>query len=424
MLIQPQKKYKILIRLVVVRRDYSTFGLLTLLLKELGCKVLIVSSMNFTLALRLWKPDAVIVHNLASGKVANKIIPNVKIFFLDTEGFRVERLSHAKFFLDKSDYMKFFSNFFFWGNRIIREFKKFAPNLDISKIKIIGNPKLDMARYYEKNKFKVINKTIGISTRFHVLNNHIGRPAIFSLANNPEKYSYTDNQIKTFITLMDIMKKILKETDYKISIRVHPFEAIQGYQDNLKRWFGENNLERFEIDESLDFSEWVVRQRVVITPTTTAITECYLLNVPVINIDKIAKVITYNKNRDKVVNDWFKGVYLPNSISECLKMIKRKKINVKRNKIIDKMLIEYCDWHTDDYAAKISLNHILSQLNESVTHGYKLYIPYFFMKKIISLIDRFRIFKNPLFKNFNYSSYFHSPPLVYRKVKEEILKEN
>ena len=41
---------------------------------------------------------------------------------------------------------------------------------------------------------------------------------------------------------MDVMKAIIKETKFKISIRVHPFEAIQGYEDNLKRWFGQKNL--------------------------------------------------------------------------------------------------------------------------------------------------------------------------------------
>ena len=62
------KKYKILIRLVVIRRDYSTYGLIKSCLESLGCKVLIVSSNNFTLALRLWKPHAVITHTLNSEK--------------------------------------------------------------------------------------------------------------------------------------------------------------------------------------------------------------------------------------------------------------------------------------------------------------------------------------------------------------------
>ena len=64
MIIKPKKKFKILIRLVVVRRDYSTYGLLKSCLEGLGCKVLIVSSNNYSLALKFWKPDAVVVHTL------------------------------------------------------------------------------------------------------------------------------------------------------------------------------------------------------------------------------------------------------------------------------------------------------------------------------------------------------------------------
>ena len=52
--------------------------------------------------------------------------------------------------------MKYFTYFFFWGESIKNDFKKFAPKLDTSKIKIIGNPKLDIAKYIIKNK--VINR--------------------------------------------------------------------------------------------------------------------------------------------------------------------------------------------------------------------------------------------------------------------------
>ena len=60
-----------------------------------------------------------IVHTLTSGKIANDILPSVKKFFLDVEGFRVQNLSHAKFFLEQKNYMKYFSYFFFWGQRIL-----------------------------------------------------------------------------------------------------------------------------------------------------------------------------------------------------------------------------------------------------------------------------------------------------------------
>ena len=187
---------------------------------------------------------------------------------------------------------------------------------------MIGNPKLDLARYLKNSNITFKKKTIGVATRFQVLNNHIGKPLIF-LFGNAIKYSFTDVQIKSFLTLINIIKSIIEKTDFDISIRVHPFESVKGYQENLERWFGKNNLHRFQVDESLDFSEWVVKQKVIITPTTTALTECYLLGVPIINIDKIAEVVDYNKNSDKVVDDWFNGAYIPSTISECLKLLKK-----------------------------------------------------------------------------------------------------
>ena len=76
-----------------------------------------MSSNNFTLALKLWRPDAVIVHTLTSGKIANDILPSVKKFFLDVEGFRVQNLSHAKFFFRTKELYEIFFIFLFLGTK-------------------------------------------------------------------------------------------------------------------------------------------------------------------------------------------------------------------------------------------------------------------------------------------------------------------
>ena len=247
---------------------------------------------------------------------------------------------------------------------------------------------------------------------------------IFSLANNSGKYKYVDTQMKTFIALINICKDIIKNTDYNISIRVHPFEAIDGYKNNLKRWFGEENLKRLSIDESLDFSHWVSKQKVVVTPTSNAITECYLLNIPVINIDKIANVVQFNKNIDKVVEDWFQGVYLPSNSKDLIKLLKRKKLTVRKSKVIDDMLNNYCDWHNGDYSSRISSYEIISDLNNQKNIKFKLSLPFFIVKFLLSLKDRFYIFRNPLIKNFNYTTTFHEPPKIYSKITKKILKIN
>ena len=286
---------------------------------------------------------------------------------------------------------------------------------------IVGNPKLDLARYLKNSNITFKKKTIGVATRFQVLNNHIGKPLIFSLA-TPGKYSFTDVQIKSFITLINIIKSIIEKTDFDISIRVHPFESVKGYQENLERWFGKNNLHRFQVDESLDFSEWVVKQKVVITPTTTALTECYLLGVPIINIDKIAEVVDYNKNSDKVVDDWFNGAYIPSTISECLKLLK-KNLKVKKSNVIDEMLKNYCNWQNNEYVSKISSDFILEELNRSKLKSNNFFFPLFIVREFISQLDRYRVFKNPLYKNFNYLSYLHKTPMIYKKIKEHIYKD-
>ena len=99
----------------------------------------------------------------------------------------------------------------------------------------------------------------------------------------------------------------------------------------------------------------------VISPTTTALTECYLLGVPIINIDKIAEVVDYNKNSDKVVDDWFNGAYIPSTISECLKLLK-KNLKVKKSKVIDEMLKNYCNWQNNEYVSKISSDFIFRRI--------------------------------------------------------------
>ena len=249
------------------------------------------------MALKFWKPDAVVVHTLKSGETALKLL-HIKLFFLDAEGFKPEDKCHAVIFSKQKNNTKVFK-ISFWGNQILKEFKKIAPELDVPNIRIVGNLKFDLARYFRNENIKSNDIKTIVLTRFHMLNNHFGRPVTF-LLDNPEKHKHVDTQIKSFLILINTLKDILKNTDFKISIRVHPFESVDGYKNNVKRWFGEENLSRFEIDESLDFSYWASKQKVVISPTSNAITECYLLGIPVINIDKIAGVAKFNKKMIKL----------------------------------------------------------------------------------------------------------------------------
>ena len=49
---------------------------------------------------------------------------------------------------------------------------------------------------------------------------------------------------------------------------------------------------------------------------------------------------------------------------ECLKLLK-KNLKVKKSKVIDEMLKNYCNWQNNEYVSKISSDFILEELNRS-----------------------------------------------------------
>jgi len=67
------------------------------------------------------------------------------------------------------------------------------------------------------------------------------------------------------------------------------------------------------------------------------------------------------------------------------------------------------------------MDYIIKELNESIVPKFKISFPYEIVKSIISIKDRIMNFKNPLLKNFNYSTFYHKSPLIYSKVKKQIL---
>ena len=82
--------------------------------------------------------------------------------------------------------------------------------------------------------------------------------------------------------MINLIHRIIDETEYNISIRPHPLEAPEGYDFMLtkKPFKG-----RVEIDDSLDLAHWTAQQKVIVAPSSTSFFESYLLDIPVINID-------------------------------------------------------------------------------------------------------------------------------------------
>ena len=82
---------------------------------------------------------------------------------------------------------------------------------------------------------------------------------------------------------INLIKKILSETNYNISIRPHPNEYYESW-DVLKKMD-----KRIEVSEKYsDFLEWMNEQDAIITTPSTSMVEPLLNKIPIISIHKIS----------------------------------------------------------------------------------------------------------------------------------------
>ena len=94
---------------------------------------------------------------------------------------------------------------------------------------MVGSPKLDIIKYFNKESVNS-KKSIGIIGRFPNINSVTGKMTMQGLSNigNLERVII---QCKDFVTNHNVIKEILKKTDYNISIRAHPLEQIKQKQN-------------------------------------------------------------------------------------------------------------------------------------------------------------------------------------------------
>ena len=155
-----------------------------------------------------------------------------------------------------------------------------------------------------KRKVKKRKKSIGIIGRFPSINSVTGKTTIQNLP-NIGNLSRVIIQCKDFVNNHFIIKEILKK---QLSIRPHPLEQIYGTEkyvySQLSGFEG-----RLEVDKSLIFSEWAMKQDYIITPTTSSFIETYRLGVPLIVIDYIAGTFSYWK-KFKMLRLWQENSFL------------------------------------------------------------------------------------------------------------------
>ena len=314
-------KYRVLVRVHTARRDAAPLAFFQRVLERMGCSVRLVSGNSFPAWLRLWKPHAVVVGTFGQGEESKKVAPWTKVIVFDQEGFKNPGMTHAEQVMRVSATLDNIDLVLVWGKKILQEFEELAPQLKRSHFHVVGNPKLDLVRFLPDHlKSKHLKMSVGVVCRFPTLNDYEGRAMIRTLP-NPGNVGRVVMQVRSFGATIDVVRAILANTDFNISLRPHPQEQIESYKEYLLKWFDESDWPRVSVDESLDFPVWAANQRALLSPSSTSFLEAYLLGVPVINLDSIADTVDQNRNHAPVVGEWQNGGIIPKDKGDVCRLL-------------------------------------------------------------------------------------------------------
>lgn len=418
------KKPRIVIRAFTRRRDLASAALLSRLLEHQGCDVLITCGRDFERTIRQWKPEVVVVNTIGMSRRVKEMNPEIKTVFLDGEGFLPDEYAHSISFSNDRPMYRAIDLLLLWGETVKGEITTALQNEDTSKIHVVGNPQFDLITYLpDEIKNYKNKKSVGAVMRYPTINWHDGIPPIRTLP-NPGNLERVVVQCQSFVGVIDSIRALLEETDFTVSIRPHPLEQVESYRLHKANWFGAKNAKRVDIDDSVSFSDWAVKQKALITPTSTSLLEAYLLKVPVINIDALCNTDEYNKNYAKVAQEWQGAAGLtPDTIEELVEMLNSDIPEVERNDDIERQLEKYCSTDANGSAALTASKYII-ELSQKPSKSSGARMPTWLVDVIDDLSFRRACLRNPLHPNMHYRRGFHDLPENLEAIVENIILQS
>lgn len=293
------RKYRVLLHAMTFQRDFSFIYVLSKLLEKMGCECIIVNNTNLHKKFfKLWNPDAIFFVTLSHAKSIITSYPNAKLFLWAAEG-GYKTTSEELRILEDDFLQKNLSRIYLWGQGTQDAMEEKMKDLNFSeeqfniirnKCALAGNPRMDISRFQAETCNENSNKTrIGFIGNFYYINNNAYHP--FSILLDSElsekgslnKLDIIQFQIRQLKTYCDLMQDLGTEK-YSFSLRPYPLENFHNYKTltHTKKF-------PFQVDESLDFSSWVMKQDLIIGGTSTTLSQIAVAKKPFINNDKLNK---------------------------------------------------------------------------------------------------------------------------------------
>jgi len=416
------KKYRVVIRAFTARRDVAKAALLAKVLERQGCEVIIACVRNMNWILKTWKPHAVIINAAGKAQVVKKLVPNALLVFIDAEGARPIERSITKWWVEHPDQFEALDLALIWSDATMDAFRILAPDMDVGKVHVVGDPRIDLIHYLPNDlKTSEHSTSIGFVTKFSSINHHGGIPPIRSLLREHE-LDQVIHSCRMFQTFVRAIEAILEQTDLTISIRPYPNEALESYEELVKPFFGIENRDRIEIDTSLDFASWAARQKALLAETSTTFIEAYLLGVPVVNLECIAESDEFYRSFGSNSTDIQQAAIMPKDLNELCTLLKGSLEKPRRNDDIEKLMTDYYASSNERPVCLQVAEHVMELLKENAFSA-ALHWPRILVELRDEISFRRARRNNRLHGNFNYKKGFHTFPMHLDRMVNDILKQ-
>lgn len=391
------------------RRDSTVAILLQELLKKRGQLSFVASRRNFSKILKLATPANIvmigqinIVYDLVyEGKALKDRFKDTNIYFYPSEGYATDNEYHLMY-PERFNYRDT-KKIFFWGRESLEWVRR---HLDIAPETLdnTGYPRTRMARVYATLRGDKIAPKIGIVGRFAMLNDLYGVLPMeyvvteFALAKQQYKGTMVSRlhvESETIVTILHAVEFIMKNTDYRVSMRPHPNEDPASYA-GLKKLYGD----RFEISNEVDVADWLSGCTKVMGLASSTYIDASLIDVPVICLDRVSGVVDQTMAYEPALKLIYESAHLPANFEELTTLLAAD-IDPKRSKVFSALIeSNFTGEHADP------IKHVAASIAyRPARHTTAL------IKIAIEAADRLLVARDRLRKNtaldFEYSAAFH-----------------
>lgn len=431
---------KILILVDNSRRDLIWVNLLKLEFEKRESNIVkLCNKRNVIIELLDFLPEIFIVSRADYHYVKNlKGLCN--IYIVPGEGARLTAESALGVFLgraytpDRLHDLSFVDKAYVWGNQIkdwLKETKLFKD----SQLFVSGNCRLDV--YKKKKYFKkrnITRKQIGIAVSTKTTTSYYGDqhfPEVYYNMQEEDKYPtlqenkfFEENVWRDHAILritMELIKKILNETDLDISVRVGPFEDINEFKFLNKLYPDRITVEH--PDQLL--AEWLRNIDLVLTCRSTTGLEAQIAQIPVIAYEYLIgyeNLIRSFKPKECGFEDIMPCFHTPKNKNEVIYLINKfldNKLKVYGNEShFNNFMKDVYDWEGCDNSnvAEIItediINHSTSKnieksdrklwknkIDNNFIKFLNIFLPLIVSIKIVKLINPIRFFISDYFSS-------------------------